>query len=56
MLPYFRERHFAGRGGALYSPLPLDEVAAQADTIGYEILTALGGRYRRVWRGGVAAR
>ena len=37
-------------------PLPLDEVAAQADTIGYEILTALGGRYRRVWRGGVAAR
>jgi alanine racemase len=30
--------------------LSLEEVAAQAGTISYEILTALGRRYHRVWR------
>jgi alanine racemase len=29
----------------------IDEVAAEAGTIGYEILTSLGRRYHRVWRG-----
>jgi alanine racemase len=29
--------------------LPLDEVAAQAGTIGYEVLTSLGRRFHRVW-------
>lgn len=29
-----------------------DDVAMSAGTNGYEILTALGGRYRRVWHGG----
>ena len=29
----------------------VDALAAQAGTIGYEVLTALGRRYRRVWRG-----
>ena len=28
-----------------------DDVAAQAKTIGYEILTALGGRYTRIYTG-----
>ena len=28
----------------------VDEVAADAGTIGYEILTALGARYHRVYR------
>ena len=27
-----------------------DEVAAAAGTIGYEVLTSLGARYRRVYR------
>lgn len=31
----------------------IDAVAADAGTIAYEILTSLGGRYRRVYRGGV---
>ena len=31
---------------------PVDEVAAAAGTIGYEILTSLGRRYERVYRGG----
>lgn len=31
--------------------VPVDTVAAAAGTIGYEILTALGRRYRRVYRG-----
>ena len=30
----------------------LDELAARAGTIGYELLTALGGRYPRVYRSG----
>ena len=30
----------------------VDAVAAAAGTIGYEILTALGARYRRIYRGG----
>jgi alanine racemase len=30
--------------------LTLDAVAAQAGTIGYEILTGLGHRYRRVYK------
>ena len=29
--------------------VPVDEVAAAADTISYEILTALGRRYERVY-------
>ncbi len=29
-----------------------DDLAARADTIGYEMLTALGARYRRVYRNG----
>ncbi len=32
--------------------LTVDDVAAAAGTIGYEILTALGRRYHRVYRGG----
>ncbi|WP_404381293.1 alanine racemase [Caenispirillum salinarum] len=37
----------------LIGPLiPVDEVAADAGTIGYEILTQLGARYRRVFTGG----
>lgn len=32
--------------------LEIDEVGARAGTIGYEILTSLGRRYRRVYRGG----
>jgi alanine racemase len=31
--------------------LPVDEVAEMAGTIGYEILTRLGRRYHRVYRG-----
>jgi alanine racemase len=31
---------------------PVDEVARAADTIGYEILTALGHRYHRIYLGG----
>ncbi len=30
--------------------LTLDEVAAQAGTISYEVLTSLGHRYHRVWK------
>jgi alanine racemase len=30
--------------------LPLDEVAAQAGTISYELLTDLGRRYHRIWK------
>jgi alanine racemase len=30
--------------------LPIDEVAAQAGTIGYEVLTNLGHRYHRIWK------
>jgi alanine racemase len=33
---------------------PLDEVAAAAGTIGYELLTRLGRRAHRVWQGGGA--
>jgi alanine racemase len=29
-----------------------DDLAVRADTIGYELLTSLGARYRRVYRGG----
>ena len=31
---------------------PIDQVAREAGTIGYEILTSLGHRYRRVYKGG----
>jgi alanine racemase len=31
--------------------LTIDEVAAQAGTIGYELLTNLGRRFHRVWKG-----
>ena len=30
--------------------LSLDEVAAQAGTISYEVLTSLGRRFHRVWK------
>ena len=30
--------------------LPIDEVGRRAGTIGYEILTSLGGRYHRIYR------
>jgi alanine racemase len=30
--------------------LPLDEVAVQAGTISYELLTNLGRRFHRVWK------
>jgi alanine racemase len=30
--------------------LTLDEVATQAGTISYEVLTSLGRRYHRVWK------
>lgn len=33
---------------------PVDDVAAKAGTIGYEILTSLGARYHRVYLGGEA--
>ena len=45
----------SARPGALVDligpELPADDVAAAAGTIGYEILTALGQRYHRVYRG-----
>jgi alanine racemase len=33
----------------------LDEVAARAGTIGYEVLTSLGERYKRLYTGAVAS-
>jgi alanine racemase len=33
----------------------IDDVAADAGTIGYEVLTALGSRYHRVYHGPPAA-
>jgi alanine racemase len=36
--------------------LSVDDVATTAGTIGYEILTRLGPRYHRVYRGGPASR
>ena len=30
--------------------LPLDQVAAQAGTISYEVLTSLGRRFHRIWK------
>jgi alanine racemase len=30
--------------------LSVDEVAAQASTISYEVLTSLGHRFHRVWK------
>jgi alanine racemase len=33
----------------------LDEVAARAGTIGYEVLTSLGERYKRLYTGKTAA-
>jgi alanine racemase len=32
----------------------VDAAAAEAGTIGYEVLTALGRRYHRVYRGGAS--
>jgi alanine racemase len=32
--------------------LDIDSIAAKAGTIGYELLTRLGRRYRRVYLGG----
>lgn len=46
----------ASRPGALVDligpEVPVDDLAEAAGTIGYEILTALGGRYHRVYRNG----
>ena len=40
----------------LFGPnIPVDDVAAYAETIGYELLTGLGRRYRRVYIGGSEA-
>jgi alanine racemase len=36
----------------LHENYGVDAAAADAGTIGYEILTALGRRYHRVYRGG----
>ena len=45
-----------GDAAQLIGPdMPVDMVAAAADTIGYEILTALGRRYARRHVGGDAA-
>jgi alanine racemase len=45
----------AGRRGEVATliggPLDIDTVAAAAGTIGYEVLTSLGQRYHRVYRG-----
>jgi alanine racemase len=42
-----------GQLADLIGPLnPVDDVATKAGTIGYEILTSLGGRYHRVYVGG----
>ena len=47
-----RERCVPGAPVDLIGPhTPIDSVAAAAGTIGYEILTSLGSRYRRVYRG-----
>jgi alanine racemase len=47
------EHVFPGAMIELIGPdYPVDAVAADAGTIGYEILTALGTRYRRVYVGG----
>jgi alanine racemase len=35
--------------------VPLEEVAARADTIGYEVLTSLGDRYARHYTGGTTS-
>jgi alanine racemase len=49
----------AARPGAYVTMLgpevPIDDVADSAGTIGYEILTSLGGRYTRTYRGGSIA-
>jgi alanine racemase len=48
-----QEHVFPGAMVELIGPdYPVDAVAADAGTIGYEILTALGPRYRRVYVGG----
>ena len=36
----------------LNEEIGVDELAAHAGTIGYEVLTALGRRYARIYRGG----
>jgi alanine racemase len=47
---------FQARPGAMVDVIgprnPIDLIAAEAGTIGYEILTSLGARYHRVYRGG----
>ena len=48
-----QEHAFPGAMVELIGPdYPVDAIAADAGTIGYEILTALGPRYRRVYVGG----
>ena len=36
----------------LNEEIGIDELATHAGTIGYEVLTALGQRYARIYRGG----
>ena len=45
----------AARSAAIWSTLlgdeiGVDDLAARAGTIGYEVLTSLGRRYRRIYR------
>ena len=35
----------------LGNKIGVDDLAARAGTIGYEVLTSLGRRYRRIYRG-----
>jgi alanine racemase len=46
-------RAVRGDWAELFGPnVPIDDVAARAGTIGYELLTGLGRRYARTYRGG----
>ena len=48
-----QEQAFPGAMVELIGPhYPVDAIASDAGTIGYEILTALGPRYRRAYVGG----
>jgi alanine racemase len=46
-------RAMRGDWAELFGPnVPIDDVAARAGTIGYELLTGLGRRYARTYQGG----
>jgi alanine racemase len=40
------------RVGLLGAEIGVDDLAARAGTIGYEVLTSLGRRYRRIYTAG----